>query len=276
MEFSQQDEGDHWKPLTEATLRATEERIVKTLRLDYETFINASFFLQGKADQFAQQRPADRKRILSSTLGLEVWETYKEEALRRRRLSENQLALKEDRLAAIEAELTEEKERKDRLADAEKEYQNQKTLADAQKALLDQQRLLHERLERDRQQSIKQQNELSRQQLDLEQHNETLLARQKERSQLQEQLAHASEIKAAVQKWKLDQKKLEEWEILASHFQTFDAQRHAPLQEIAARKPVWKHNYNSFASPKMNLRIFIWPYPVRKRLSISWPRSSAS
>ena len=53
LEFSQQDEDGAWKLLTEATLRATDERIVKTLRLDYETFINASFFLQGKADQFA-------------------------------------------------------------------------------------------------------------------------------------------------------------------------------------------------------------------------------
>ena len=39
-------------PLTERTLRDTEARIQETLNLDYETFVNASFFLQGKADQF--------------------------------------------------------------------------------------------------------------------------------------------------------------------------------------------------------------------------------
>ena len=60
-----------------ATLRNTQELIEHTLRLDYETFVNASFFLQGKADQFTQQKPGDRKRILGSILGLEVWETYK-------------------------------------------------------------------------------------------------------------------------------------------------------------------------------------------------------
>ena len=64
-------ESGTWKPLTERTLRDTEARIQETLNLDYDTFINASFFLQGKADQFTQQRPADRKRILSSILGLE-------------------------------------------------------------------------------------------------------------------------------------------------------------------------------------------------------------
>jgi exonuclease SbcC len=236
LEFSQQDESGSWHPLTEATLRATDERIVKTLRLDYETFINASFFLQGKADQFAQQRPADRKHILSNTLGLEIWETYKEEALRRRHLAEGQLAIKEDRLLAIEEELAQEKDRKARLAEAEKEFQTQKTLADIQKTVLDQQRLMHERLERDRQQLIKQQAELARQQQELDRQNQTLLARQGERTQLKAQLASTDEIKAAVEQWKLDQVKLEEWEVLAGHFRSFDTQRHAPLQEIASEK----------------------------------------
>ena len=45
-----------WKPLTERTLRDTQNAIEKTLRLNYDTFINASFFLQGKADQFTQQK----------------------------------------------------------------------------------------------------------------------------------------------------------------------------------------------------------------------------
>ena len=49
-----------WKPLTERTLRQTQARIEETLRMDFETFVNASFFLQGKADQFTQQRPGDQ------------------------------------------------------------------------------------------------------------------------------------------------------------------------------------------------------------------------
>jgi len=77
-----QDNSNGWKTLSERTLRATDILIEKTLRLDYETFINASFFLQGKADQFATQRPADRKRILSSILGLDIWEAYRERASR--------------------------------------------------------------------------------------------------------------------------------------------------------------------------------------------------
>ena len=80
-----------WKPLTERTVRETQARMEKTLRMDYETFTNASFFLQGKADQFTQQRPGDRKHILGSLLGLEVWEQYREKAAERRKDLETQI-----------------------------------------------------------------------------------------------------------------------------------------------------------------------------------------
>ena len=119
LEFFVRTDDGAWKPLTEATLRATEERIRQSLRLDYETFTNASFFLQGKADQFAQQRPGDRKRILSSILGLETWEKYKDESSRRRRSAELELSGVEAQLKEIEAELNEEDTRLKRLADLE-------------------------------------------------------------------------------------------------------------------------------------------------------------
>ncbi len=69
-----------WRALTERTLRDTQARIEQILRLDYETFINVSFFLQGRADQFAQQPPTRRKEILGAILGLEAWEAYRERA----------------------------------------------------------------------------------------------------------------------------------------------------------------------------------------------------
>ena len=47
--------------------------------------VNAAFFLQGKADQFTQQRPGDRKQILSSILDLEIWESYRRTAFERRK-----------------------------------------------------------------------------------------------------------------------------------------------------------------------------------------------
>ena len=73
---------DQWRPLTEKSGRETQNRINQTLRLDYDTFINASFFLQGKADEFTQKKASERKAVLGNILGLEIWETYKERTTR--------------------------------------------------------------------------------------------------------------------------------------------------------------------------------------------------
>src|SRR5271157_1225483 len=119
LEFYVQEPGGSWRPLTEHSVRETEQRIQQTLRMDYETFINASFFLQGKADQFAQQRPGDRKRILSSILGLEVWETYRERSFERRKQLEADLAGLDALLEEITAELNQADERKSHLKQLE-------------------------------------------------------------------------------------------------------------------------------------------------------------
>jgi len=55
-----------WRSLSEHSVRETQARILQILRLDYDTFINAAFFLQGKADQFAQQPSGKRKEILGN------------------------------------------------------------------------------------------------------------------------------------------------------------------------------------------------------------------
>ncbi len=82
-----------WRPLTERTLRDTQARIEHILRLDYDTFVNVSFFLQGRADQFAQQPPTRRKEILGNILGLEVWEIYRNRSAERRKAVERELEL---------------------------------------------------------------------------------------------------------------------------------------------------------------------------------------
>ncbi|MCD6355640.1 MAG: SMC family ATPase, partial [Anaerolineaceae bacterium] len=119
LEFQVQAGDGSWKPLTEAGIRATEERIRDILRLDYDTFVNASFFLQGKADMFAVQPPGKRKEILSSILGLEVWETYREEAARRRREVQQNVKVQQSILAEVVDELNKEDERRAELANLE-------------------------------------------------------------------------------------------------------------------------------------------------------------
>jgi len=126
-----------WRPLTERTLRETQLRIEQTLSLDYETFVNAAFFLQGKADQFAQQTASKRKDVLSSILGLETWETYKSRAAEKRRQLEDEVRSIDGRVAEIDAELSEEAARKARLTGLEGELKELALLRKTQETLLD-------------------------------------------------------------------------------------------------------------------------------------------
>lgn len=103
-------ESDHWRALTEHTVNDTQKRIELTLQMDYETFINASFFLQGKADQFTQLTPGDRKAILSNILGLEIWEEYLQKSKEIRKESEFERKRLESILADINKEIANEEQ----------------------------------------------------------------------------------------------------------------------------------------------------------------------
>jgi len=66
--------------ISEPSMRATQDKINRLLRLDYETFINSAFLQQGNADAFTTKTPKERKQILSDILGLSQWEQYEENA----------------------------------------------------------------------------------------------------------------------------------------------------------------------------------------------------
>ena len=136
LEFQISD-GGVWRPLTEHTNRETQARIEQILRLDYDTFINVSFFLQGRTDQFAQQSPTRRKEILGDILGLEIWEVYKERAAERRKTFEGDLGAVDGRTAEINAELAEEEPRKQKLKELEAQMKQLSALRKTQESVLE-------------------------------------------------------------------------------------------------------------------------------------------
>ncbi|GAB4505238.1 MAG: hypothetical protein Fur0043_22330 [Anaerolineales bacterium] len=138
-----------WRPLTERTLRETQARIESTLRLDYETFVNASFFLQGRADQFSQQNASRRKEVLGSILGLEIWEIYRERTVARRKEIEKEIAALERSMAEIASELAEEETRKRRLRELEADLKQLAETRRAQERALEDLRQALARLDRD-------------------------------------------------------------------------------------------------------------------------------
>ena len=72
--------GDTWISRTGINATETGRSVEETIRLDYETFINTAFLVQGKADLFVSQRPAQRKRILGEILNLSVYDRLAEKA----------------------------------------------------------------------------------------------------------------------------------------------------------------------------------------------------
>ena len=104
LDLQVQDDG-RWHSLAESGVRATQARIERLLRLDYETFVNSAFLRQGRADEFTVKTPAERKRVLGDILGLDRWTVYEERAKERLRAVQNEAEVIELRLQEIEAEL---------------------------------------------------------------------------------------------------------------------------------------------------------------------------
>ena len=222
-----------WKPLTEKTTRETQARIEQTLRLDFDTFVNASFFLQGKADQFTQQNASRRKEVLSNILGLEMWEDYKSKTAEKRKALEREVDEVDGRIREIEAELAEEDLRKARLAELETSLKELTARRTAQESILEnikrnatligEQRkmtaMLSDRLERERSACV-----------GLE---ERLAARQADRDSYADLVHRAKEVEAAYKAWQKSRKELEEWDNVASKFRDYEKER-APLVEVIA------------------------------------------
>lgn len=98
-------EGGRWRSIAEGSIRATQAKIERILRLDYDTFVNSAFLRQGRADEFTVKTPAERKRVLGDILGLNRWAVYEERAKEQLRAIQAEAEVIELRLHEIESEL---------------------------------------------------------------------------------------------------------------------------------------------------------------------------
>jgi len=235
LEFQVQD-GENWRPLTEKTTRDTQTRIEQTLRLDYETFINASFFLQGKADQFTQKKASDRKAILSSILGLEIWDVYKDRTAAHRRELESEVNEIDGRVAEIDAELGEEDERKRRLGELEETLKQLSAGREAQESALENIRRNAALINVQRKNVTTLETQLKRAQAALTSIELKLAGKETERAEYADMMERAKEIESAYKTWLKTRKELEGWEKIAAEFREHDEKRQPLLREIEVEK----------------------------------------
>ena len=71
---------EQWSTIAEPQMNATQQKIIDLLRLDYDTFINSAFLLQGRADEFTVKTATERKKVLADILGLDIWDEYEARA----------------------------------------------------------------------------------------------------------------------------------------------------------------------------------------------------
>ena len=69
-----------FRSLTQKGVRATQQYILQQLKIDYETFVNAAYLRQGRADEFMLKRPSERKQVLADLLGLDQYDQLAEQA----------------------------------------------------------------------------------------------------------------------------------------------------------------------------------------------------
>ncbi len=122
-------ESDAWRILSGATVRETQVQINNLLKVDYETFTNSAFIMQGRADEFTVKNPAERKKVLADILGLEQYDRLEEQAKEEARQRKSRLNELEHDIARIDSEL------KDRPQHAEELERVEAALIEAQEKL---------------------------------------------------------------------------------------------------------------------------------------------
>jgi exonuclease SbcC len=237
---------DKWRILTEHTTSETQVRIITTLRMDYETFINASFFLQGKADQFTQKTPGERKEILSKILGLEIWESYRDTAREKRRQLEKESNVLEALLKEIQNEITQQDSIQSQILAYQSEIEGKSALKSQQNLILEQARQLELSRSQMESQLKHLRTDLARKQTTYQQHRQRLTELNHQCSELELQIEHAAEIESGYTTWQLLRSTLETWENKASQY--FEIQ-----QQISASRQLFQLEENQLQAQIENL-----------------------
>jgi exonuclease SbcC len=105
LQVSPDGEDGTWRNISGATVRDTQARITELLKIDYDTFINSAFILQGRADEFTVKNPADRKRVLADILGLSQYDQLEERAKEEARERKSRMMELEATVRHIDVEL---------------------------------------------------------------------------------------------------------------------------------------------------------------------------
>ena len=108
--------------LSAASIKKTQEKIISVLKIDYQTFINSAFILQGRIDEFSRKNARERKDILSEILNLSRYDRLANLAKLHLKKVNHSIIRLEGRLQVVDEELQKSEQYKDKIEKLLYEY----------------------------------------------------------------------------------------------------------------------------------------------------------
>jgi len=110
------------KNLTEDSIKNTQNKITKTMKMPYEIFVNSAYLRQGQADEFTKKTPTRRKEILSEILGLDRYQSLSEAAKDKARTAEAEIEILNMQVEELAIEVEAKDEIKKEMDQKKKEF----------------------------------------------------------------------------------------------------------------------------------------------------------
>ena len=194
--------GEGFLPITANTLRETQQKINQVLHMDFETFINSAFLVQGRADEFTIKSPDKRKEVLAEILNLGYYDTLEERAREEARRSRETRTALETAIQELGRELERREDYRSRARDVEALLGEREQLLQAHEAKVQRLRLERQALELKQGQLGETQQRLSQREADLARLRQRAESIQKDITNAEAVVGDAEEIGPAYQRFR--------------------------------------------------------------------------
>ena len=226
--------GNGFLPVTANTLRETQHKINQILHMDFDTFVNSAFLVQGRADEFTIKSPDKRKEVLAEILNLGYYDSLEERAREEaRRCRESRRGL-ELAIEEVGQELARREEYQTRLQEVEALLAERQGLLQSHEAEAQRLRMAKQGLEHQQAQLAEVQQRLLQREADLGRLSQRAESIQKEIAQDEAVIGEAEEITLTYQRFQSAAARKEELDTKASEYLDL-SQRKADLERAVER-----------------------------------------
>ena len=132
--------GNGYRAITGNTVRDTEALIRDVVHMDYDTFVNTAFLLQGRADMFTRSKPSQRKECLAEVLDLSYYDDLEQRAKAQSTLIQDYIKEADIAIAQLRSGLEAREEHQAILEEARASIERLAPAVEAARARVDSQR----------------------------------------------------------------------------------------------------------------------------------------